>query len=156
MSNRSCKRGHAALRRGRRSIPGQPYLVTFATHGRAPLFSDPMIGLAVAPAFVDPMTWRSSALFAWVLMPDHWHGLVQLGEGDELSATIRRLKANTGRVARQNLPEVERVWATGFHDRALRTDEALRSVARYLVMNPVRAGIVSRPGLYPFWDATWL
>jgi hypothetical protein len=29
-------------------------------------------------------------------------------------------------------------------------------VARYVVMNPVRAGLVSRVGDYPFWDAAWI
>lgn len=150
------ERGHRALRRGRRSIPGQPYLVTFATHGRACLFADTELAMAVAPALVDTRTWRSSALLAWVLMPDHWHGLIQLGDGERLSDTIRRLKSNTARIARRAEPTITRVWARGFHDRGLRSDESLRNAARYLVMNPIRAGIAERPGTYPFWDAAWI
>lgn len=89
-------------------------------------------------------------------MPDHWHGLFVLGAEEHLSATVRRLKANTARVARQADTGIGRVWATGFHDRALRSSDALPEVARYIVYNPVRAGVVSRPGLYPFWDAVWV
>jgi hypothetical protein len=29
-------------------------------------------------------------------------------------------------------------------------------VARYIVANPLRAGLVSRVGHYPFWNAVWL
>ncbi|MFV3290267.1 transposase, partial [Pseudomonas sp. NY11955] len=29
-------------------------------------------------------------------------------------------------------------------------------VARYIVANPIRAGLVSRVGDYPHWDAVWL
>jgi hypothetical protein len=29
-------------------------------------------------------------------------------------------------------------------------------IARYIVRNPVRAGIVSRTGMYPHWDSIWL
>jgi hypothetical protein len=29
-------------------------------------------------------------------------------------------------------------------------------VARYIVYNPVRAGLVSRIGDYPHWDAVWV
>ena len=42
------------------------------------------------------------------------------------------------------------------HDRALRRDEDLLAVARYIVANPLRAGLVRRVGDYPLWDAVWL
>jgi len=29
-------------------------------------------------------------------------------------------------------------------------------MARYIVMNPKRAGLVERVGDYPHWDAIWL
>ncbi len=48
------------------------------------------------------------------------------------------------------------IWQKGFHDRALRRDEDIRAVARYMVMNPVRAGTVSRIWDYPLWDAVWV
>jgi hypothetical protein len=38
----------------------------------------------------------------------------------------------------------------------LRDDESLLAVARYVVLNPVRARLVKKIGLYPFWDAVWL
>jgi hypothetical protein len=47
------------------------------------------------------------------------------------------------------------VWQPGFHDRALRHDESLVTAARYLIANPLRAGLVACPGNYPFWDTVW-
>jgi hypothetical protein len=32
----------------------------------------------------------------------------------------------------------------------------LQSVARYIVANPVRAGLVRRVQDYPLWDALWV
>jgi REP element-mobilizing transposase RayT len=104
----------------------------------------------------DPRLWRASELLAWVLMPDHWHGLLVPADVETLSALVRRLKANTARQVRLGAPAIETVWARGFHDHALRRDETLVDVARYIVRNPVRAGLVSRVGEYPFWDAVWL
>jgi putative transposase len=49
-----------------------------------------------------------------------------------------------------------RIWQTGFHDHALRADEDVVRVARYIVANPLRAGLVSSPGEYPHWDAVWV
>lgn len=150
------RRGHAALRRGRVSLPNRVYLVTFTAHQRAPLFSDPDCAMSMARASIDRRLWTSSKLLAWVLMPDHWHGLIELGERDYLPSLVQRLKANTGRHVRQVDARVGRVWGSGYHDRALRAEEQLLDVARYVVMNPVRAGLVRRVGDYPFWDAVWL
>jgi REP element-mobilizing transposase RayT len=48
------------------------------------------------------------------------------------------------------------VWQRGFHDHALRRDEDIVRVARYIVANPLRAGLVSRIGDYPLWDSVWV
>ena len=48
------------------------------------------------------------------------------------------------------------VWASAYHDHAIRDDEDLRAVARYIVANPLRAGLVKSVADYPFWDAVWL
>ena len=93
---------------------------------------------------------------AWVLMPDHWHGLIELGEGESLPDLLRMFKANVSRRIRVRWPEVGPVWEKSFHDRALRQEEEVIAVARYLVLNPVRAGLVRRVGDYPFWNAAWV
>ncbi|MEQ7866160.1 transposase, partial [Xanthomonas sp. WHRI 8393] len=41
------------------------------------------------------------------------------------------------------------------HARIVGKDD-LRLAARYLIANPLRAGLVERVGDYPFWDAIWL
>ncbi|MNN75503.1 hypothetical protein D3C81_1918110 [compost metagenome] len=49
-----------------------------------------------------------------------------------------------------------KVWQSGYHDHALRRDEDLKAAARYLVANPLRAGLVKSVRDYPFWNAVWL
>ncbi|GGY09626.1 hypothetical protein GCM10007160_41190 [Litchfieldella qijiaojingensis] len=48
------------------------------------------------------------------------------------------------------------IWQRGYHDRAIRDEEDIRAVARYIVANPLRAGLVNDIGQYPLWDAKWL
>ena len=98
----------------------------------------------------------TTKLLAWVPMPDHWHGLVELAEGEGLSAWVGRFKGSSALAVSRGDPQVGRVWADGFHDHALRKDEAMLDCARYIVLNPVRAGLVRRIGDYAFWDAVWL
>ena len=149
---RSRFRGHAALRRGRISCPGGIYLVTFTTQDRATCFVDHGMATVACRAITDRRLWRHSELLAWVLMPDHWHGIVRLGEAEPLSSLVGRVKANSSRQVRAS-HTVARVWARAFQDRALRRDESVLDAARYVVMNPVRAGLVASPSMYPYWDA---
>ena len=83
-------------------------------------------------------------------MPDHVHWLVQLNSGANLGEVVRRFKAKVSVVLGSP------VWQRGFHDRALRKGEDVVGVARYIVANPVRAGLARRVGDYPHWDAAWL
>jgi REP element-mobilizing transposase RayT len=147
--------GSKALRIGRTSIAGQVYLVTFVTSSRRPLFLDETTARTCVDTLLDTRSWTRSRLLAWVLMPDHWHGLVHLGEGDDLSNLVRRLKASSSRRVRLARPDIAGVWERGFHDRALRHEDGLVDLARYVVMNPVRARLVRRMRDYPYWDAIW-
>ncbi|WP_345775654.1 REP-associated tyrosine transposase [Lysobacter antibioticus] len=148
--------GHAALRRGRCSETQGIYLVTSVTDGRRALFADPRLATAATDALLDMRLWPRSRLLAWVLMPDHWHGLVELGAWETLPDLMRRLKSNTARQVRFVLPLACSVWAPAYHDRALRHDDCLLTAARYLVANPLRAGLVRRVGDYPHWGALWI
>ena len=147
--------GAHRLRRGRCSEPGRAYLLTSITRHREPRFLD----LAAGRLLVSQMraahddAWVTS--LAWVVMPDHLHWLVQLNE-HSLDQLMRRVKSNSARQANHLLGLVGPFWQDGFHDRALRRDENLLAVARYIVANPLRAGLVRRIGDYPLWDATWL
>ena len=148
--------GHRSLRAGRASLQGQAYFVTTVVMNRAPLFHDWQVAVAACRQIHDPATWGDAEALCWVLMPDHWHGLVRLGDRDTLSTTVNRLKACVTKAVRAVKREIAPVWSRAYHDHALRNDEALLDVARYIVLNPVRAGIVRRVGDYPFWNAAWL
>lgn len=88
-------------------------------------------------------------------MPDHWHGLVELGDGD-LSRTVARFKAMVSSTIKRQTGRQYPVWQRTFHDAALRRDDDVQAAARYLVANPLRAGLVDRIGSYPYWNAVWL
>jgi REP element-mobilizing transposase RayT len=132
------------------------YLVTFATFGRVRWFDDVHAARCACRSLTDPRGWRGSSLLAWVLMPDHWHGVVSVGEGDALQRLVNRLKSHSARAVRAQCCVSERIWADGFHDHALRSEEDLVDVARYVVLNPFRAGLVKRIGDSPYWNSVWL
>ncbi|WP_079248032.1 transposase [Lysobacter antibioticus] len=96
--------GHVALRRGRASESGRVYFVTCVTRDRRALFADPILAHTMAEALLDRRLWPRSRLLAWVLMPDHWHGLIELGAWETLPDLMCRLKSNTPRHIRFALP----------------------------------------------------
>ena len=130
--------GHAALRRHRRSCPGQVYHVTSATVGREPVFRGP-VAFAVARSFGSPALWGDAKALAWVLMPDHAHWLLQLGPRDDLGVVVNRIKSASARLARLAARRPLQVWSRGYYERAIRDESGVHGVARYIVENPVLA-----------------
>jgi len=144
------------LRHGRYSTPGGIYLVTFTTRHRQRLFSGYEASWLVSRTLADASNWPHARLLAWVLMPDHWHGLVELLDDEPLARCVSRAKAAATRAWNREQCVMTSLWAPGFHDHALRREESLPDCARYIALNPVRAGLARRCGDYPFWDAVWL
>ena len=87
--------------------------------------------------------------YAW---SHHW--LIQL-EQKALSDTVKSFKGKSAYLINKTMNRRGPVWQSGFYDHAVRHDEALVSIARYIVMNPVRAGLVKSVREYPLWDAGW-
>ena len=148
--------GHSALRRGRTDVEQQIYHVTVTTLGRNPVFVGYEAASAASRAFETPAFLGDASLLAWVLMPDHAHWLLQLGARDSLVTVVARLKSASARHANLALRSQGSLWSRAFHDHALRRDEDVVATARYIIANPVRAGLVERIGDYPFWNTTWL
>jgi REP element-mobilizing transposase RayT len=150
---RALARSHR-LRLGRRSEAGRSYLVTITCHDRRIVFDR----LATVGCFARSVNsvCDESRTWCWVAMPDHVHWLFELGPNSILSRVVSKLKASTTRQIRQSCGLSGLIWQRGFHDRAIRKDENLRAAARYVVANPLRAGLAASLGDYPFWDAVWL
>ena len=147
--------GHGSLRKGRHSQPGGIYLVTFTTAARRRLFADFDVACAASRTFESSATAEVAALLCWVLMPDHFHGLLRLDGARSLSQAVQRLKSRSS-FACGSAGTAPPVWARAFHDHALRRDEDVLETARYIIANPIRAGMVERAFEYPFWNAIWL
>ncbi len=142
--------GYSQLRRGRVSISGQIYHIIATTLQRVPVFSDFNRARIAIRVLMDEDKRGTVSTLAFVLMPDHLHWLVQLGEHANIGNVVGRVKSLVAR--RLDVP----VWQAGFYDHALRKDEDVATVARYIVANPIRAGLVRRIGDYPHWDAIWM
>ena len=144
-----------SLRRGRHSAVSQCYLVTFCTQHRKPLFLDWRSGRPVVAALQSADAQCLSTTLCYVVMPDHVHWLFELRSG-HLSDAVKAVKSRSAIQFNRTVAHSGPVWQRGFHDHAVRTDEDIRALARYVIANPLRKGLVTDIGSYPLWDAVWL
>ena len=118
------------------------YLITCCTHLRRPIFLDDEIASGTLAQFRLTAIEDRFAIVAYCVMPDHVHLLV---EGSSVGSDLRRFV----RIAKQRAASWYsravggRLWQAGYHDRVLRRDDDLRIVARYVLENPIRAGLVT-------------
>jgi REP element-mobilizing transposase RayT len=146
--------GHA-LRRGRFSETNRIYLLTTVTHERRQLFHDLTAGRLVVNQLRETQDVGLAHTLCWVLIPDHLRWIIQLKSGS-LDRLMQRFKSRSAMQLNAHRGCDGQIWQKGYHDRAVRAEEDIRQLARYVVANPMRAGVVRRIGDYPHWDAIWL
>jgi REP element-mobilizing transposase RayT len=144
------------LRIGRVSMPGHVYLVTTVTVDRAPVFRDLWCARLLIRALRYQASKGHARTLAFVVMPDHLHWLLQLGDRLALSQVVAVAKRWSSEQINRRVSRSGALWQAGFHDHAVRAEEDLRAVARYVIHNPVRAGLVDSVREYPHWDAVWV
>ena len=149
-------KGHSQLRKGRRSLANQIYHVSSGTLERELVFSNIRYGRVVVNAMRYEHDFGHVESLAFVVMPDHFHWLFVLTGTRQLSICINNVKAYSAKDINRIRGRDGKVWQTGYYERAIRKEEDLEGVARYIVANPLRAGIANSAKDYPLWDAKWL
>ncbi|WP_043531874.1 REP-associated tyrosine transposase [Litchfieldella xinjiangensis] len=140
-------KGHT-LRKGRVSLPNHHYLITMVTEKRHPWFLEPLHAQAACRQFYTPSLLPLAETLSFVVMPDHVHWLLKANH--DLAHIVRIYKSKVTLAVGQS------IWQRGYHDRTIRREEDIRTIARYIVANPLRAGLVTDIGAYPYWNAVWL
>jgi REP-associated tyrosine transposase len=119
---------------------GLPFSITIGTFERYPWFQRYRELAGAAVELLNAIAGcRETTLYAWCIMPDHVHLLV---ESKDVIAFIRLFKGQMTTRARYRDP-LRRLWQRSFYDHALRRDESLEAVAHYIWENPVRKGFVA-------------
>ena len=149
----------------RLSIPaynkGHAFFITISTFQKFPWFQK---HTPLCKSVIELM--RSMAddygiiFYAWCIMPDHIHFLIQ---GNGIIEFVRLFKGKMTPCAR-SIDSGRRLWQRSFYDHALRKEESVSDIACYIWENPVRAGIVNKPidyfwsgsEVWPDWDKYYL
>ena len=79
-----------------------------------------------------------------MIIPDHVHMLVSFPQ------TRKRLKTIISKWKEWTVKAIGISWQRDFFEHRLRQDESFRQKADYILLNPVRAGLVQRPEDWPY------
>ena len=152
MKNTNAKCGHQALRKYRVSLSNQIYLITVCCNNREKPFLDCHAAQALSLTLHNVLKDKQSKILAWVVMPDHMHLALQLAGEETLARTMNRINSCSAIAVNRVLNRHAQVWQGAYHDHALRDEEQLHAAIKYLISNPIRAGMVEKLGDYPYWN----
>ncbi len=144
-----------AIRAGRYSELGRIYFITSCCEQGARLLLDPRLATSLIEESKEQELIGGCKSLAFVAMPDHFHWLMQITGKRTLQQIVGSLKGRSARKINLIRGAATRVWQSGFHDHALRKEEEMEDFANYLLLNPVRAGLVRTVDEYPYWYSAW-
>ncbi len=153
----------------RREIPGTVRLITFSCQGRLPLLGNPLICQLFLDSLDRTRFRYGMAVFAFVVMPEHVHLLVDPG-GPAIDRPLLSLKLSVAKqvIARWEqlqAPIIEKIrtgdgkprfWLKGGgHDRNIRDRDEFCRVVRYIHRNPVERELVDKPEDWQWSSVRW-
>ncbi len=131
----------------RLEFPGSLWHITARGNAKQPIFrddSDREFFLDLLGACVKRHAW---VLTAYVLMSNHFHQLIELTT-ETLSRGMQWLNGSYGQAFNRRHQRVGHLFQGRFHAPLIEKDAYFAQVLRYIVLNPVRAGLVRRADEY--------
>ena len=144
------------LRKGRVYQPLHFYVITAVTNQRRPIFTQINIAKKVITELYVLENEKAVNTISYVLMPDHLHWQFQLLNKYTLAEVVKRLKGRTTQFINKAEQRKGSVWQADYYDHQIKNESDLIKQARYIVANPLRAGLVKNIGNYPFWNCIYL
>lgn len=98
----------------------------------------------------EELTRHGCDLHAYVLMSNHVHLLLTPGAAGQVGRMMQSLGRRYVRHFNDRHRRTGTLWEGRYHACLVDSDEYFLSCSRYIELNPVRAGMVTRPADYPW------
>lgn len=130
-------------------VPGHPHHVTQRGSRRQATFFCNADYSNYRNLLADQLSKAEAELLAYCLMPNHVHLIVIPYRPDSLSALLRKTHSRYARSINLERGWQGHLWQERFHSFVM-DQEHLLAAARYVELNPVRAGLCERPDRWPW------
>jgi putative transposase len=119
------------------------YFITAATYEHHRHFANPRELTALEQRLREALTGSELPCAGWVVMPNHYHLLLQALDLTVVGRTLGGVHGRSGLYAnRRDQTPGRKVWYK-FADRKVRSERHFWACLHYIVVNPVRHGYVS-------------
>ena len=135
-------------RLGRYFLPGQPLHVIQRGNNRAPIFFAGADYARYRDWLAAAADEHGCAVHAYVLMTNHVHLLVTPSRPDGLPRALQSLGRRYVRYFNETYQRTGTLWEGRYRAAPIDSEAYFLACCRYIELNPVRAGMVSRPGDY--------
>lgn len=125
-------------------FPDALYHVTARGDRREDIFEDDQDRRTFLATLEKVITQFNWTCYAWCLMDNHYHLLIQTPDGN-LSKGMRQLNGVYTQASNRRHQRVGHLFQGRFKAILVDSDAYLLELARYVVLNPVRAGMVKKP-----------
>jgi putative transposase len=129
----------------RMQFPGGVYHVTARGNEQRLIFADDVDCHGFLRVLAAAVERYHIVCHAYCLMNNHYHLLLETPDAN-LSSAIRQLNGVYSQRFNRRHSRTGHLFGGRFHAVVIERDAHLREVARYIVLNPVRAGLVAEPG----------
>jgi len=123
------------------------HFVTFSCFNRLALLETPGARETVEAVLEKTRARHQARVYAYVLMPEHVHLLLNEPPQILLAQLLKAIKQITSRRLRG--PR-EKFWQDRYYDGNVRGEKARSEVIRYIHRNPVVRGLVAKPEDWPW------
>jgi REP element-mobilizing transposase RayT len=154
MSSHRLVRGRSSeLRKGRYSEDFACYSISKAVLYRRPALATDSSAKVLFDSWQFLRSCDRIKLFAFCIMPDHFHLVFCLLAGQSVSKVMADTGKFTARELNKLLGKRGQFWQEGFHDHRCRDEHELYDLSNYIEHNPVRAKLASTAELWPYSSA---
>ncbi len=129
--------------------PGAVYHITARGNGRQAIFHDDRDYLKFLEIFVKTQERFNWLCHAYCLMGNHYHLMIETPDAN-ISKGMHRLNAAFSQAHHKRHETVGHLFQGRFKGIVVDRESYLLELARYVVLNPVRAGLVGRPEDWPW------
>jgi putative transposase len=123
------------------------HFITFSCFHRLPFLATPEARETFETVLEETRARHQARIYAYVLMPEHVHLVVNEPPLILLAQFLKALKQVTSRKLRG--PR-EKFWQERYYDSNIHGESARSEVIRYIHRNPVVRGLVERPEDWPW------
>jgi putative transposase len=123
------------------------HFITFSCFHRLPFLSSAETKSAFEDLLEETRARHNACVYAYVLMPEHVHLLLNEPPNILLGLFLKSLKQMSSRKLKGSS---EHFWQARYFDANIRGEEARTEVIRYIHRNPVKRGLVETPEQYPW------